>query len=64
LVLQQDQAAAAAVYEDFVASFAESSKQGKAWVKGETVNALDKGMVICSVVFTVWSNTLIDFPNC
>ncbi|XP_052782841.1 U2 snRNP-associated SURP motif-containing protein-like isoform X2 [Mya arenaria] len=40
---KQDQVEAAAVYEDFVASFAESSKQGKAWVKGEVVNAADKG---------------------
>ncbi|KAL4220667.1 U2 snRNP-associated SURP domain-containing protein [Mactra antiquata] len=36
---KQDQVAAAAVYEEFVASFAESSKQGKTWVKGEVVNA-------------------------
>ncbi|XP_060587326.1 U2 snRNP-associated SURP motif-containing protein-like [Ruditapes philippinarum] len=36
---KQDQVAAAAVYEDFVASFQESSKQGKTWVKGETVNS-------------------------
>ncbi|KAH3814501.1 hypothetical protein DPMN_143003, partial [Dreissena polymorpha] len=39
---KQDQVAAAAVYEEFVASFAEASKQGKTWVKGETVNAPDK----------------------
>ncbi|XP_045199320.2 U2 snRNP-associated SURP motif-containing protein-like isoform X1 [Mercenaria mercenaria] len=36
---KQDQVAAAAVYEEFVASFQESSKQGKTWVKGETVNS-------------------------
>lgn len=36
---KQDQVAAAAVYEEFVASFQETSKQNKAWVKGETVNA-------------------------
>lgn len=38
--------AAAAVYEEFVASFQESGKQGKTWVKGETVNAEKPGRFV------------------
>ena len=37
-VLQQDQVEAAAVYEEFVASFQDTGKQPKTWVKGGVVN--------------------------
>lgn len=51
--LQQDQVAAAAVYEEFVASFQESGKQGKTWVKGETVNAEKPGRFV-SIANLAW----------
>ncbi|OWF40445.1 U2 snRNP-associated SURP motif-containing protein [Mizuhopecten yessoensis] len=39
---KQDAHAAAQVYEEFVASFQDSGKQSKAWVKGGVVNPVEK----------------------
>ena len=44
-VLQQDQTEAAAVYEEFVASFSDTGKQSKTWVKGGVVNPDRSGIV-------------------
>lgn len=44
--VQQDEEAAAMVYEEFVASFEDSQKLAKAWVKGGVVNPGEKSSKI------------------
>ena len=58
-ILQQDQVATAAVYEEFVASFSDASKQGKTWVKGETVNA-EKGNNFILVLY-IYSRVVLRY---